>query len=1142
MKNMYISIICFFATLFSADAATVARFVDYVEFNPYNDGSINTYIDTGLYYVKDNSSMYDLDPRYMNCYYDITLNEDQRDGTSIICGRDIANARTKSVGVSLVKSSGKYHLNFSMWLSSKSATSTLRMYPVELGKRYRFSISKFGLSDRSSTAAQMHAKVEDVENKTINVLCGNSFKSTSGDYGHQPFGILGMVQGKEANIVDKYGTRLNFHHARIWYNSSKKMTFDLYPCIDTDGNAALYDRISGKLFYTKTMPDGVWYTSSSKRKTEKGRLVANENTPDSKVARVTAEGTYEFLVEANAGNGMEFSADGGTTWVEEYKTWVKQDSENVVLVGRRKDPNCGFQSLGWQSSSLNPSFYSGEVTGCSAETLTVPFSGAHSFILSSTEEGMPENLLQDGDFEKGSAVWFGETDRVPVTDTSYVLDACPKGTLGEYVWGLGSEKFTVAQDGIKIRPGKYKLSFNYAQQSSGSDTYRGSIKVDFANAATSVSYQSGTMANHYNSVGTVTFPNIEIQEGGEYQLKITLMPGTSGTARKIWIDNVSLTLVEPFSGLKVEGEISGNSCDYKDENGKPSYGSYPLKDGDSITLTVPSGSISVEGGAVETSISGYRIDEWDNENSQWKSGSEQTGHEVTYTQTGDKMARLVWLWGEASLSLKVRSDIPDKKVSLDRSTWQDEIEKSANIGDEITLYAGEDDTLTYLWKGLPANAEIFENGRKVVFTVEGAYDISLIACSSASAVWSGSTGDGVFGNPENWYGGVVPGESDSVEIPKGAEIAVKEQIKVAALSVGMIGEGSTTITFENGTTENVVSGDVVLGKGTVLTHKRNSSQEAYKLVLSVGGDLSIQKGAKIDVSSMGFAAGYGPGKTRTKYDDSGSAYGGDGRFYVEESGNRKFYLISSYGSIKTPFNLGSGGIYDNTSGYGAGAIKLTVGGMLSIEGEILADATTEATSPGGTGGSIWIVAGKIVGSGKLSASSLSAVTYGKSSSGGRIALYQTSVNGWDGFTGTIAVSSVGGSGGTIYKQDSTGFGVVTFAKSYSSSTVDTFGQRFPMADDGNPREAFLNDSIVLEDTKVLITADVKVQDIDLANSNSRMLLDGHCVRVISKTHKNGLGWRGENYENRIESGTIDLGDGEVSGKIVWPEGFFLKIR
>jgi hypothetical protein len=96
-----------------------------------------------------------------------------------------------------------------------------------------------------------------------------------------------------------------------------------------------------------------------------------------------------------------------------------------------------------------------------------------------------------------------------------------------------------------------------------------------------------------------------------------------------------------------------------------------------------------------------------------------------------------------------------------------------------------------------------------------------------------------------------------------------------------------------------------------------------------------------------------------------------------------------------------------------------------------------------------------------------------------------------------------------------------------------------MSADGGSNSDFINDTLVLNDTKVMITSNAKVGDINLVSSNSKILLNGKTLRVSSRAHKDGKNWIGGNYEDRISSGKIVLGD---EGKILWNGNFIIKIR
>jgi len=130
---------------------------------------------------------------------------------------------------------------------------------------------------------------------------------------------------------------------------------------------------------------------------------------------------------------------------------------------------------------------------------------------------------------------------------------------------------------------------------------------------------------------------------------------------------------------------------------------------------------------------------------------------------------------------------------------------------------------------------------------------------------------------------------------------------------------------------------------------------------------------------------------------------------------------SAYGSIIEPNSLGSGGGGDNNAaGSGGGIIRLTVGGTLAVDGDLISKGTDGGpyAEGGGSGGSISLTVGTLVGAGVISADGgngeIRSGGGGGGGGGGRIAIcYNT-----NDFAGTI--SAQGGSGyeyggaGTIY--------------------------------------------------------------------------------------------------------------------------------
>jgi hypothetical protein len=148
---------------------------------------------------------------------------------------------------------------------------------------------------------------------------------------------------------------------------------------------------------------------------------------------------------------------------------------------------------------------------------------------------------------------------------------------------------------------------------------------------------------------------------------------------------------------------------------------------------------------------------------------------------------------------------------------------------------------------------------------------------------------------------------------------------------------------------------------------------------------------------------------------SGAGYGGSGGASSLSPGG------GTYGSAEQPVDRGSGGgrgsgVYAGGS-EGGGAIRLTVGGALTVNGRLSAegDAALQDDGGGGSGGSIWLTAGALAGDGVIAADGGAGELYGGGGGGGgRIAIY-TPINAFDGL-----VSAVGGYGaspgqnGSIY--------------------------------------------------------------------------------------------------------------------------------
>jgi hypothetical protein len=189
------------------------------------------------------------------------------------------------------------------------------------------------------------------------------------------------------------------------------------------------------------------------------------------------------------------------------------------------------------------------------------------------------------------------------------------------------------------------------------------------------------------------------------------------------------------------------------------------------------------------------------------------------------------------------------------------------------------------------------------------------------------------------------------------------------------------------------------------------------LVLVMPGNLTLSGGGAISVDGLGHALTNGPGAGMSlSSQGSGGGYGGAGG----DSASGATGGIT-YGSATQPVNFGSGGgngVATATGGsQGGGRIRLSIGGAMTVDGTLSANGYDGAQedSGGGAGGSIWIAARSVSGTGLISASGGDGdFSGGGGGGGGRIALYSPA----NSFTGQFSVA--GGSGanpgeaGTLY--------------------------------------------------------------------------------------------------------------------------------
>ena len=199
--------------------------------------------------------------------------------------------------------------------------------------------------------------------------------------------------------------------------------------------------------------------------------------------------------------------------------------------------------------------------------------------------------------------------------------------------------------------------------------------------------------------------------------------------------------------------------------------------------------------------------------------------------------------------------------------------------------------------------------------------------------------------------------------------------------------------------------------------------------VTVNGNATVQAGGGIIADGTGLAGGQGTGAGKYMtvgsygYIGSGGGYGG----YGAAGGSPPDYASpaggNTYGNLTTPTDQGSGGGGYSPyaiGGAGGGAIRLTVTGVLQVDGRISArgSAGSNPSAGGGSGGSIYLTVGTLAGSGVISANGGAGNSRGGGGGGGRIAIIFNSSTSANSFSGLM--SAYGGSGymaggaGTIY--------------------------------------------------------------------------------------------------------------------------------
>ena len=383
-----------------------------------------------------------------------------------------------------------------------------------------------------------------------------------------------------------------------------------------------------------------------------------------------------------------------------------------------------------------------------------------------------------------------------------------------------------------------------------------------------------------------------------------------------------------------------------------------------------------------------------------------------------------------------------KTVSLDSTAGDSSWYLKANVGAIFTGVSVKDSDAS---KGATIATVDYDNRGNNVNWSKGAN------------IWKGTT-NAKWETASNWLTGEVPTNTTDVIIPPTAvaptlakattvrSLAVGDGTAAAKLTIDAPLTVCTSFGIYDGCTVTankpiVISNDFTLARNAILTH--TSADAEKRIDITALGDIRLAAGSKIDVTNLGFGSGKGTG-----YE---ACYGG---IFNSQSGK-------CYGAVRRPVSLGSGGSHQNQYGWvagaGGGAAHLKAVGTMMVDADIeaLGDKGLKYGKTG-SGGSVWLEAAQIVGSGLITASS---------GGGGRISLVQTTatelaipMDRLDAGFGTIYIENANDAEdrGTLYLK---GAGTSELSSQVTDATVP-FGSIVFLGTSASTKLNILNDVVV----------------------------------------------------------------------------------
>ncbi len=252
-----------------------------------------------------------------------------------------------------------------------------------------------------------------------------------------------------------------------------------------------------------------------------------------------------------------------------------------------------------------------------------------------------------------------------------------------------------------------------------------------------------------------------------------------------------------------------------------------------------------------------------------------------------------------------------------------------------------------------------------------------LAAPAGKKTWIAAA-DGLASDGANWTPSGAPGASDDILFDgnfsnarctwdTAAAHAVASWTQTAAYT----GTVDFDTTYDDGDFPVfAIAGDATVNGGK-WTHRANAAVQTNRLSVTVGGDFTVGSGVQITASNKGYAANKFP---------AGSAIGVHGGSVND--------ITKVYGDFKHPVDIGSGGGTANMTG--GGAIHIVATGDATIDGTLAANPNQgSAQNAIGAGGSIYLQAASVAGSGSITAAGSTADATLNDGAGGRIAVVCT---------------------------------------------------------------------------------------------------------------------------------------------------------